>query len=123
MPSNRGKAVTIDVVSIRPRFSAASPRATVVPTPPHAPIIHSPTRRSRMAGAFGKEWRWSEVKRYGPNAKANGAPEWPVRAVFLSLFQARAWNRAASRGPAGRDCPWTIHIHGWRKFTRPFSHL
>src|SRR5262245_31033928 len=30
----------------RPRPSAASPRAAVVPTPPQAPINHKPTRRA-----------------------------------------------------------------------------
>src|SRR5262249_47073980 len=46
--SNSGSAVTSEVVSIRPRPRAASPSVAVVPTPPYAPISHSPTRRSFM---------------------------------------------------------------------------
>ena len=44
--SNVILAVTREVVSARPRRMAARPSATVLPTPPQAPISHNPTRRS-----------------------------------------------------------------------------
>src|SRR5262249_8698064 len=46
---NPGRAVTMPVGGTRVRARAASPRAVVLPTPPNAPINHSPTRRSDIA--------------------------------------------------------------------------